>query len=50
MKLIAGIFENDDIAAFYLSLGQERKVRAAAGCKDKFVYQQVIADQDGVLH
>ena len=44
-----GIFENYNVAAPYFALRQKRN-RFAAGRKDEFVNQQIIADQNRILH
>src|SRR6185503_8419564 len=49
MKFISRILKNDDIATPDLTLRQERQL-AAARIKDKLVYQEVIANQDRILH
>src|SRR5215831_1424359 len=46
----ARIFENDDIASLNIAVGQNGKVDAVFGPKQKLVDQQVIANVDGVRH
>src|SRR5215211_9133393 len=46
---VAGIFENDNVSARDLPLRQKRK-RVAARRKNELVHQQIIADQDRILH
>ena len=45
---ITGILKNDDVAAPDFPLRQQRKT--GSGCKDELVDQQVIADDDRILH
>src|ERR1700731_3674489 len=45
-----GIFENDNVAAFELTIRQNLLVPGTGSAENEFVYEQVIADQQGAFH
>src|SRR5208337_163096 len=48
--VLVGIFENNDVAALQVAIGKKFFVPLAAPAENKFVDQQVIANEQGALH
>src|SRR5712664_3158598 len=50
LVILKRVFEDDDVAALQRAVGQNLFVPGAASTEDKFIDQQVIADQQGSFH
>ena len=48
--IVEGKFEDDHVAALNGAVGQEFFVPGAAAFEEKFVYEEVIADEQGWFH